>query len=259
MRDEREAHAGHDNARAQRVREQVWSAPRRALPRVEAAFHVPVLSKQPTERLHGRTVRQVSLQEKIEMKKLTMAAMAVLFCASFAVRAENTRRSSAVTSSTNEKFFVGVDGDFALPLSTYGDANGVGGGLMLTGEYPLMPELSATARVGFQYHMDKNLGPGADVHFHSVPVLLGAKYYLMSTHGDRQGLFGALELGVFDVIAGSNVPGASASEIKVGTGVGIGYAMKQWNARVNLHSHDVGHFGDMLMVTAGIGYQFAGF
>jgi hypothetical protein len=192
------------------------------------------------------------------MKKLTMAVVAVLFCVSGGVRAESSRRSSSLSSTSHEKFFVGVDGDFALPLGTYGDANGVGGGLMLTGEYPLMPELSATARVGFQYHMDKNLGPGADVHFHSVPVLLGAKYYLMSNQGDRQGLFGAVELGVFDVIAGSSV-GVSDSQIKLGAGVGIGYAMKQWNARINLHSHDVGNFGDLLMVTAGIGYQFAGF
>ena len=35
--------------------------------------------------------------------------------------------------------------------------------------------------------------------------------------------------------------------------------MKQWNARVNLHSHDFGSFGDAMMITAGVGYQFAGF
>jgi len=35
--------------------------------------------------------------------------------------------------------------------------------------------------------------------------------------------------------------------------------VKQWNARVNLHSQDVGHFGDALDDHAGVGYQFAGF
>jgi hypothetical protein len=203
-------------------------------------------------------VRRVSLQEKIEMKKLTMTAVAVLFCLSSAARADRSR-STTISSSSHEKFWVGVDGDFALPIGSYADVNGVGGSLLVVGEYPVMPELSATARIGFQYHADKNV-LGADAHIHSIPVLLGAKYYLMS-HGDRQGLFGALELGMFDLMTGVSSGGASASsnDIKFGTGVGVGYAMKEWNARVSLHSHDIGHFGDSLMVTAGVGYTFAGF
>jgi len=92
-----------------------------------------------------------------------------------------------------------------------------------------------------------------DVHVHSIPILLGAKYYLMP---DRQGLFGAVELGLFDLMTSAG--NTSQNDLKFGTGVGVGYAMKQWNARVNLHSQDVGHFGDLLMITAGVGYQFAG-
>ena len=102
------------------------------------------------------------------MKKLTMTVVAVLFCVSAAVRAESSRRSTTISSSTHEKFWVGVDGDFALPIGNYSDVNGVGGSLLLVGEYPLMPELSATARIGFQYHADKNV-LGADAHIHSIP------------------------------------------------------------------------------------------
>ncbi|HZX93021.1 MAG TPA: outer membrane beta-barrel protein [Myxococcales bacterium] len=194
------------------------------------------------------------------MKKTILIA-AALFCVSAAVRAESTRRSSHASSSTQpqQKLLVGVDGDFGLPLGNYSDINGVGAGLMLTGEYPLMPELSATARIGFQFHADKNIpAAGADSHVHSIPVLLGARYYFMP---ERQGLFGAAELGLFDLLAGVSAGGASASDssVKFGMGVGVGYQMKQWNARINLHTHDVGSFGDAMMVTAGVGYQFAGF
>ena len=191
------------------------------------------------------------------MKKLTMTAVAVLFCLSGAARADSSRRTTTISSSgQQQKFWVGVDGDFALPIGNYGDVNGIGGSLLIVGEYPVMPELSATARIGFQYHANTNT-LGVDTHVHSIPVLLGAKYYLMS-HGDRQGLFGAFELGLFDLMTDVSGVGSS-NDIKFGAGVGVGYAMKEWNARVSIHSQDVGHFGDLMMVTAGVGYTFAGF
>jgi ABC-type Co2+ transport system permease subunit len=219
------------------------------------------LSTQSTERLHGRTVRQVSLQEKIEMKKL-ISVVAVLFCVASAARADNSRRSSSMSGGTgHEKLLLSVDADFALPIGTYADGNGVGGSVLLVGEYPLMDVLSATARIGFQYHADKSntfAGVNVDSHAHAIPVLVGAKYYLMPGH---EGLFGAMELGAFELLASASSGGTSASnnEVKFGGGAGIGWAMKQWNARVNVHSQDFGHFGDMIMVSAGVGYQFMGF
>jgi len=190
------------------------------------------------------------------MKKLISVVAVLLFCVAGAARADSSRRSSSVSGSGHEKFFLGVDGDFALPIGTYSDVNGVGGGLLLVGEYPLMDVLSATARIGFQYHSDKSV-LGADVHMHSIPVLVGAKYYLMP---GREGLFGAVEFGAFDLLASASSGGnsASSSEVKFGGGVGIGWAMKQWNARINLHAHDLGNAGDSMMITAGVGYQFLG-
>jgi len=189
------------------------------------------------------------------MKKLISVVAVLLFCVAGAARADNSRRSTSM-SGGHEKFFLGVDGDFALPIGSYSDVNGVGGGLLLVGEYPLMDVLSATARIGFQYHSDKSV-LGADVHMHSIPVLVGAKYYLMP---GREGLFGAVEFGAFDLLASASAGGnsASSSEVKFGGGVGIGWAMKQWNARINLHAHDLGHAGDSMMITAGVGYQFLG-
>jgi len=100
---------------------------------------------------------------------------------------------------------------------------------------------------------NKTIGT-VDNHVHSIPVLLGAKYYVMPDH---QGLFGAMELGMFDLMQGDST-GGSANEVKFGGGIGAGWQMKQWNARVNLHSQDFGNFGDRMMISAGVGYQFIG-
>jgi hypothetical protein len=47
--------------------------------------------------------------------------------------------------------------------------------------------------------------------------------------------------------------------MKFGVGAGVGYQWNQWDFRVNIHAHDIGNFGDFVMVSGGVGYQFAGF
>jgi hypothetical protein len=194
------------------------------------------------------------------MNKVITTAAAILFLAG-AANAGDARSShnKSTLASTQHTVLIGVDADFAMPVSSYSDINGPGAGALLTVEYPVIEQLSLTARAGFQYHFDKNIAAGVDSHVHSVPVLLGAKYYVMQQ--DRQGLFAAAELGMFDLMAGATVGGTSgsSSDIKFGAGAGVGYQWNQWNARLSLHSHDLGNFGDALMVTGGIGYQFAGF
>src|SRR5512144_2378259 len=123
------------------------------------------------------------------MKTLTTIAAAVLLCLATAARAESTRRSSSsLSSSSQHQVLLGVDGSFGMPLGTYADINGVGGGVLLTAEYLAIENLSATARIGFNYQLDKSPVAGTDMHVHSIPVLLGAKYYVMP---ERQGLFAA--------------------------------------------------------------------
>ena len=98
------------------------------------------------------------LQENIEMKTLTTIALAALLCFAGSARAESTRSSTRnLRSSAREKLFLGLDGDFAVPVGNFSNVNGVGAGVLATAEYPVMPELSATARVGFQYHANKNV------------------------------------------------------------------------------------------------------
>jgi len=171
------------------------------------------------------------------MKKLITIAAALVLCLSVSARAESSRRSTSVSGSHADKLLLGIDGSFGLPIGNYADVNGVGGGVLLTAEYPIIEQLAATARIGFNYQLDKSPVAGTDTHVHSVPVLLGAKYYLSVTSGGVSG---------------------SSNDVKFGGGIGLGWQMKQWNARVNLHAQDFGNFGDVMMVSAGVGYQFAG-
>ncbi len=191
------------------------------------------------------------------MKKwMTTIAFGVLVCLASAAHAE---RSSG-SRHARHNILVGVDSEFAVPLGNYSDVNSVGMGAVVTGELPLLEVVSATARVGFQGHFDRTVGNGLGAHVNAIPVLLGAKYYI---GGDRQGLFGAFELGIFDLMSsveqrvGGNVTSNTSNDVKFGMGVGLGLSQDRWNVRMNLHTQDVGNFGSAFVISGGIGYQFA--
>jgi len=191
------------------------------------------------------------------MKNLmTTIAFGVLVCLASAAHAE---RSSG-SRHARYNVLVGVDSEFAIPLGNYSDVNSVGMGAVVTGELPLLEVVSATARVGFQGHFDRTVGNGLGAHVNAIPVLLGAKYYI---GGDRQGLFGAFELGIFDLMSsvdqrvGGNVTSNTSNDVKFGMGVGLGLSQDRWNVRMNLHTQDVGNFGSAFVISGGIGYQFA--
>jgi hypothetical protein len=184
-------------------------------------------------------------------------AAGILLCVSGAARADRSHGSSR---PHGKRILVGMDTEFGIPLGNYADVNSVGGGALLVGEYPL-EMLSLTARVGFQAHVDRTVN-GLGSHVNAIPLLLGTKYYL---GGDRQGLFGAFELGMFDLMSsverrvGGNITSASSNDVKFGLGAGIGYQEDRWNARVSVHSQDVGNFGSAFTITGGIGYHFTSF
>jgi hypothetical protein len=195
------------------------------------------------------------------MNKVIATMSAVLLCLAGAANAGDSKShgvSGRNMSSQAQTVLIGVDGDFELPVGNYSDLNGIGGGALLNIEYPMMPQLSLTGRVGFDFHGDVTTG-GVSSHVHNIPVLLGAKYYILET--DRQGLFAAAEMGLFTLLSSASVGAASASstDMKFGIGAGVGYQWKEWSFRVNIHSHDVGNFGDAVMLSGGVGYQFAGF
>lgn len=190
------------------------------------------------------------------MKKLISVIAVGLLFASSAARADKLRSAGSHSFFKDHNIRLGVDTEVGIPLGNYADANGVGGGAFLNGELALLEQLAGTVRIGFQAHMDRTLA-GADSHVHAIPMLLGVKYFVGP---DQQGMFGAFELGMFDLMSSvtRGATSATSNNLRFGLGAGIGYQQSQWSARVNVHTQDVGSFGNAMMITGGVGYQFAG-
>jgi hypothetical protein len=181
-------------------------------------------------------------------------AATVLLCLSSAAFAQQ-KRASHVLGKHAISF--GLDTDVSIPLGNYADANSVGGGAMVTAEYPMTEMLGVTMRLGFEAHMNRTVG-NIDSHVHAIPVLFGTKYYMS---GNGAGMFGAFEAGIFDLIStvstGGNRPtSATSNDVKFGMGLGLGYQQDRWNVRLNVHTQDIGNFSDAVVITTGIGYQF---
>jgi len=187
-----------------------------------------------------------------------VAALLFVSGAAHAERSHASPRSQRVNATRVHNILFGVDTEIAVPLGNYSDVNSVGGGPIVSAEYTLTDTWGATFRMGFQGHVDRTFG-AVDSHVHSIPMLLGTKYYIGS---DREGMFGAFEAGMFDLMSSSTLPGTNAitsNDLKFGMGVGIGYQQDRWSARINLHTQDIGNFGSAFMVTSGIGYHFGTF
>lgn len=151
----------------------------------------------------------------------------------------------------------GLDTEVGVPLGNYADTSSVGGGVALTGELTLLDTLSATMRVGFQMHTDRDIA-GASSHVNALPILLGTKYYIGAV---REGIFAAFEAGMFDLMSSvtpARGAATSSNDFRFGMGVGLGFQQERWNVRLNIHTQDVSNFGNAFMMTGGIGYEFAG-
>jgi hypothetical protein len=160
-----------------------------------------------------------------------------------------------MTSAT--KSLIGADGAFVLPLGNFSDGAGIGLGALMRYEYNVAPQLNVTGRVGFLYHLGKDVG-GGTVNFWNIPVLVGAKYDIAS------GLYGAAEAGLFYNHASATVtiPGfgsqtVSNSETDFGFNVGAGYKMGDLDIRAGLQIWNISHAGDTMGVIANVGYNFA--
>ena len=75
------------------------------------------------------------------MNKLTATILTgLLLCFAGAARADKARTTnrSNMLGTQEHTIYFGTDVDFALPVGNYSDINGVGGGVLLTAEYPLV-------------------------------------------------------------------------------------------------------------------------
>jgi hypothetical protein len=190
-----------------------------------------------------------------------MKRIIATFAALVLLQLSGAARAQRMQAHGRSHVLVGVDTEVGIPLGNYADVNSVGGGALVVAEYPIMNVLGLTARLGFQAHVDRTVN-GLGSHVNAIPILLGTKYYI----GQHNGLFGAFEMGMFDLMSSAERPAGRAgtttvtsNDVKFGLGAGIGFQEDRWNARINVHSQDIGNFGSAFVISGGIGYQFGSF
>jgi hypothetical protein len=190
------------------------------------------------------------------MKKAIAPIASLLLYLSGAAHAERSHPSRSHGLLRGHSLMFGVDTEIGVPAGNYSDANSVGGGALLTGELTMLEMLSLTARIGFELHTDRTVGTTSS-HVHAIPLLLGTKYYI---GGEREGLFGTFELGLFDLVTSitRTGPDVSSNDLRFGLGAGLGFQQDRWNVRVSVHTQDVGNFANAFMMSGGVGYQFYG-
>lgn len=147
---------------------------------------------------------------------------------------------------------LGIDLEAALPVSNFGDAAGPGFGALLRYEFTIVTRANVTARAGVVYHLSKNPAPGFSSTIIEIPLLAGLKVAVSPA------LYVAGELGVFVNHASVSTPFGDASDTnsKLGMTLGAGYRLAALDLRVGLAMIDLGHAGDSLELTGGVGYNF---
>ena len=94
---------------------------------------------------------------------------------------------------------IGLNVEF--PMGTFGDAQGVGFGGTVQGEYAIMPQLVGTAKLGYIVWGGKDITEeGVTISggsYKGVPFLVGGKYYFMPPAKGQIQWYGQAEIGLF--------------------------------------------------------------
>lgn len=171
-------------------------------------------------------------------------------------------------SSDKGQAGIGADLAFFLPVGKLGDATGplIGGLVKL--EYPLMPALELTGRIGYLHGFTKEPSPGFKTSWSDIPLWVGARYFF---DGTREGAYVAGETGLNFLkfkteipsmdFGGFSMPGGSAStsETKLGLNAGVGYKVNDLDFRAQLAILSIGDFDDAMTLGLTVGYTFAKF
>lgn len=145
-----------------------------------------------------------------------------------------TDEESAHVSSSGDggdkKITVGADLLFVLPVGNLSDVTGPQIGPLLRAGYRVLPQLEATARIGYLFAFGKsvNVGAGnsASASVTDVPLWLGARYFVMEAPA---GPYAAAEIGMnfLNASASGTVNGqhvsSSNGDTRAGFNLGAGY------------------------------------
>jgi hypothetical protein len=140
---------------------------------------------------------------------------------------------AAAPSSEDKKIAVGADLLFVLPVGTLSNLTGPQIGPLLRGGYRLMPQLEATARIGYLFAFGRSQSTAGGTNSTSVtdiPIWLGARYFL----GDAPaGPYAAAEIGLNFLSASQSgtLNGQNFSQSNGSTGfgfdLGVGYVISK--------------------------------
>lgn len=138
------------------------------------------------------------------------------------------------------KMAVGVGGNVALPMGTFGDIAKMGFGGGANFEYEVSPGLNATASAQYLMFGVKSTGEGS---YKVIPILAGAKYSF------GRDLFGFVETGL-------NLWPSSTSSPEFGYAAGVGYSLPMGGANLDFSVKFQTYASSTSAINLGVAYKF---
>lgn len=95
-------------------------------------------------------------------------------------------------SQAQNKMYLNIGGNIALPMGNFGDYAGTGFGGSVQFEMQFTPQLLGTASIGYITWGGKDFGDSKWT-YSAIPILVGAKYFFMPSGG----FYGQAQLGLY--------------------------------------------------------------
>ena len=185
---------------------------------------------------------------------------------------EKERAEAAEASKEKATSFGGLLG-LNIPVGPYAGVSGLGFGGYIDFEHHFISAVALGVRVGFQGHLDGKTTRNVNGIPHSVagrahvlPIAVSARIYPVRDTGAGAPYF-LLEPGIFVRLVSEDdtnpttnaVVSNSATKANFGLGLGAGYTIKGFDARLMFHTYDVTKADVRMALGLFLGYRFASF
>jgi hypothetical protein len=181
------------------------------------------------------------------MKKLLSVLFIVLFAFTFV--------------NAQSKMAVGVGGNLALPMGTFGDVAGMGFGGGAQFEYSFAPNIAGTVSASYLMFGEKELSGFGKYSYSIIPIHAGAKYYFGSIYTSAEVGMNMISLKI-DIPArtlfGVTIPGTSSSTStsEFGFAVGAGYVLPMGKNALDLSVKYQNYASSTAAINVGVAYKF---
>lgn len=138
--------------------------------------------------------------------------------------------AAAAADDTNPKLAVGADLLLVVPVGNIADGTGVLLGPMLRFGYRPLPPLELTARAGYLFGFDKDVGQGISNRISDLPLWVGARYFFLDPDS---GPYAGAEIGGNFLRSSASVPDSVVQAAAQAVG----------GSAVVVTAHDTARFG----------------